>query len=38
MEQTLAQTVAWYQAWNSDADMTAVSLDQIRAYETAGQS
>jgi len=38
LEQTLAQTVAWYQAWNSDADMTAVSLDQIRAYETAGQS
>ena len=38
LKQTLAQTVAWYQAWACGADMAAVSLDQIRTYEAAGQS
>jgi CDP-glucose 4,6-dehydratase len=38
LEQALTQTVAWYQAWTRDADMAAISLDQIRAYEAAGQS
>ena len=38
LEQALAQTVAWYQAWTGGADMAAISLDQIRAYEAAGQS
>jgi CDP-glucose 4,6-dehydratase len=38
LEQTLAQTVSWYQASIRGADMAAISLDQIRAYEAAGQS
>jgi CDP-glucose 4,6-dehydratase len=38
LDQALAQTVAWYRAWNRGADMAAISLDQIRAYEAAGQS
>lgn len=38
LEQTLERTVAWQQAWRQGADMTAVSVDQIRAYEAAGQS
>jgi len=38
LEQALAQTVAWYQAWTRGADMAAISLDQIRAYEKVGQS
>ena len=38
LEQALAKTVAWYQAWTRGADMAAISLDQIRAYEAAGQS
>ena len=38
LEQALAQTVAWYRAWSRGADMAAISLDQIRAYEAAGQS
>jgi len=36
LDQALAQTVAWYQAWTRGADMAAISLDQIRAYEAAG--
>jgi len=31
---SLAQTVAWYQAWLRGADMTAFSFAQIHAYET----
>jgi CDP-glucose 4,6-dehydratase len=38
LDQALAQTVAWYRAWTRDADMAAISFDQIRAYEEAGQS
>lgn len=38
LEQALERTVAWQQAWNRGADMTAVSVDQIRAYEADGQS
>jgi CDP-glucose 4,6-dehydratase len=38
LDQALAQTVAWYRAWTLGADMAAFSLDQIRAYEAAGQS
>jgi CDP-glucose 4,6-dehydratase len=36
LNQALAQTVAWYQAWTRGADMAAISLDQIRIYEAAG--
>ncbi len=38
LDQALAQTVAWYRAWSRGADMAAISLDQIRVYEEAGQS
>jgi len=38
LERALTQTVAWYQAWTCGADMAAISLDQIRAYEAASQS
>lgn len=38
LEQALAQTVAWYQAWTRGADMAAISVGQIRAYEAADQS
>ena len=38
LDQALAQTVAWYRAWTLGADMAAFSLDQISAYEAAGQS
>jgi CDP-glucose 4,6-dehydratase len=38
IEQALAQTIAWYRAWTRGADMAAISLDQIRAYEAAAQS
>jgi CDP-glucose 4,6-dehydratase len=31
-----AHTVAWYQAWVQGADMTAFSVEQIHACETAG--
>lgn len=34
LAQALAQTATWYQAWIEGADMTALSLDQIRAYQT----
>jgi CDP-glucose 4,6-dehydratase len=37
LDQALAQTVAWYRAWTRGADMAAISLDQIRAYEAAAQ-
>ena len=37
LEQALAQTIAWHQAWVRGVDMAAISLDQIRAYEAAGQ-
>ena len=37
LDQALAQTVAWYQAWTRGADMAAISLDQIRAYQAAAQ-
>ena len=38
LQQALEQTVAWHRAWTLGADMATVSLDQIRAYEAAGQS
>jgi CDP-glucose 4,6-dehydratase len=38
VNQALAQTVAWYRAWTLGADMTAISVDQIRTYEAAHQS
>ena len=37
LDQALEQTIAWYRAWTLGADMAAVSLDQIRAFEAAGQ-
>ncbi|MBE0619359.1 MAG: CDP-glucose 4,6-dehydratase [Burkholderiales bacterium] len=37
LEQAIEQTVAWHRAWNRDADMTAVSLGQIDAYNAARQ-
>jgi CDP-glucose 4,6-dehydratase len=33
----LEKTVAWQKAWKRGADMAAVSLDQIQAYEAQGQ-
>jgi CDP-glucose 4,6-dehydratase len=36
LDQALIQTVAWYRAWTYGADMAAISIDQIRAYEDAG--
>jgi CDP-glucose 4,6-dehydratase len=38
LDQALAQTVAWHQAWTRGADMACVSLDQIRAWEAAGET
>ena len=35
--QAIEQTIAWQKAWRHDADMMAVSLDQIRAYETGSR-
>jgi CDP-glucose 4,6-dehydratase len=37
LDQALAQTVAWYKAWAGGAEMAAFSLEQIDAYEAAGQ-
>jgi len=37
LEQALERTVDWYQAWARGADMAAFCLDQICAYEAAGQ-
>ena len=37
LEQALMQTVTWYQAWARGADMAAICLSQIRAYEAGGQ-
>jgi CDP-glucose 4,6-dehydratase len=31
--QMIAETAAWYRAWSQDADMQAVTLQQIAAYE-----
>lgn len=38
LEHAIKQTVAWHHAWIRGADMTAVSLDQIRAHQAAGPS
>jgi CDP-glucose 4,6-dehydratase len=38
LEQALARTTGWHRAWLNGADMAAVSLDQIRDWEVAGQS
>jgi CDP-glucose 4,6-dehydratase len=35
LEQGLAATVEWYRAYRDGADMRAVSLAQIRAYQAA---
>lgn len=37
LQRALEQTVAWHRAWLQGTDMTAFSLDQIRAYEEHGQ-
>jgi CDP-glucose 4,6-dehydratase len=36
--ETLEQTVAWHQAWRRGAEMGAVSLDQIQAFEAKAGS
>jgi CDP-glucose 4,6-dehydratase len=33
LDEALAQTVGWYRAWERGADMAAVSLEQIAAWE-----
>ena len=33
LDEALAMTLSWHQAWRSGADMTKTSLEQIRAYE-----
>ena len=33
LQQALVQTVDWHKAWRQEADMTAISLSQIREYE-----
>ncbi|WP_436318207.1 CDP-glucose 4,6-dehydratase [Variovorax boronicumulans] len=38
LDEALNQTVAWHQAWVAGADMHAVSLAQIDAYETSRSS
>jgi len=38
LAQALEHTVAWHRAWASGADMSSISLDQIRAYENASPS
>jgi CDP-glucose 4,6-dehydratase len=38
LEEALAHTVAWYRSWARGADMAAICVDQIRAYEAPGQS
>ena len=34
LEEALAMTLSWHKAWRSNADMTEISLEQIRAYES----
>lgn len=36
LDEALARTVAWHHAWTQGADMTAFTLEQIRAYCSAG--
>ena len=36
LEQALAHTVEWHRSWMRGEDMSAVTCDQIRAYESAG--
>ena len=38
LAEALEKTVAWHKAWKHGADMAAVSLDQIRAYEAQGEA
>jgi CDP-glucose 4,6-dehydratase len=35
LEEALARTIDWHRAWQGGADMAAVSLAQIEAFETA---
>ena len=35
LQTSLGMTMAWHKAWKSGSDMTAVSVNQIRHYETA---
>jgi CDP-glucose 4,6-dehydratase len=35
LEEALARTIDWHRAWQGGADMAAVSLAQIQAFETA---
>ncbi len=36
LEQALEQIVAWHRGWMQGADMAAISLNQIRVYESSG--
>jgi len=38
LREALEHTVFWHRAWQRGADMCAVSLDEIQAYETASPS
>jgi CDP-glucose 4,6-dehydratase len=38
LEHAIQETVFWHRAWIRGADMGAVSLDQIRAYQASGPS
>ena len=38
LDTALKNTLAWHQAWKHGADMSALSLDQIHAYESVGLS
>ena len=37
LQTALGMTLAWYQAWKHGADIAAASIQQIQAYEAAGQ-
>ncbi len=37
LQTALGMTLAWYQAWKQGADIAAASIQQIQAYEAAGQ-
>lgn len=38
LQTALGMTLAWHQAWKQGSDMAAISTQQIRAYEAAGQA
>lgn len=37
LKTALSMTLSWYQAWKQGADIDAASIQQIQAYEAAGQ-